>query len=135
MGQVRRSGFIGRSQMATLFTALALLLLLMSACAAPASPAPPTTAPAATSVTGSNQQPPNQPAQPKAGGTLVIRWWTGDPPDTDPYLNTSFRVQEFAGFFYSRLLKYDTGPNIKPNSFAPTGDLAEKWEVSQDGLN
>ena len=134
MGQAHRSGFMRRSQMATLFTALALLLLLMAACAAPASPAPPTTAPAATSVTGSNQQPPNQPAQPKPGGTLVIRWWTGDPPDTDPYLNTSFRVQEFAGFFYSRLLKYDAGPNIKPNSFVPTGDLAEKWEVSQDGL-
>ena len=64
----------------------------------------------------------------------MLRWWTGDPPALDPYLNTSFRTQEFASVFYSRLLKFDTGPNIKPNAAIPTGDLADSWDISKDGL-
>ncbi len=72
--------------------------------------------------------------QAKTGGKLVIRWWTGDPPDLDPYLNVTFRSQEFGGFFYSRLLKYDSGPTIAPNNFVPVPDLAEKYDVSPDGL-
>lgn len=71
---------------------------------------------------------------PKMGGTVVIRWWTGDPPDLDPYLNVTFRAQEFAGFFYSKLLKFDSGPGIAPNAFIPVPDLAEKYDISPDGL-
>jgi len=70
----------------------------------------------------------------KKGGSLVIRWYTGDPPDLDPYLNVTFRAQEFAGFFYSRLLYFDSGPNVKPNDFVPVPDLAESYTISQDGL-
>ncbi len=70
----------------------------------------------------------------KTGGSLTIRQWTGDPPDLDPFLNVTFRAQEFAGFFYSRLLKFDTGPNIQPNSFIPAPDLAESYTISEDGL-
>ncbi|MFN8540483.1 MAG: ABC transporter substrate-binding protein [Thermomicrobiales bacterium] len=70
----------------------------------------------------------------KKGGSLVIRWYTGDPPDLDPYLNVTFRAQEFAGFFYSRLLYFDSGPNVKPNEFVPVPDLAESYTISQDGL-
>jgi peptide/nickel transport system substrate-binding protein len=111
--------------------------------------APTTAAPAATAATGS--APAAAAATPaagsaaaapttaaavnaKPGGTLVIRWWTGDPPDLDPYLNVTFRAQEFGGFFYSRLLKYDSGPGIGPNAFVPVPDLAEKYDVSKDGL-
>jgi peptide/nickel transport system substrate-binding protein len=115
-----------------------------------ASAAAPTTAapPAATAATGSapaaaatsavNAANPTASGaaavQPKPGGTLVISWWTGDPPDLDPFLNVTFRAQEFAGFFYSRLLKYDSGPGVGPNSFKPVPDLAEKFDVSSDGL-
>lgn len=108
------------------------LLLVINGCA----PAAPTTAPPSSSTVapGSQQQPPQQPSQPKKGGSLTVRYWTDTPPDTDPYLNTSFRVQEFAAFFYSRLLKFDTGPSVKPNSFVITGDLADKWDHSADGL-
>ena len=115
--------------------------------AAPTTAAP-TTAPAATAAAGSapavaatsavNAANPTASGaaavQPKPGGTLVISWWTGDPPDLDPYLNVTFRAQEFAGFFYSRLLKYDSGPGVGPNSFKPVPDLAEKFDVSPDGL-
>ncbi len=87
----------------------------------------PATQPAAPST-------PTGAERPKPGGNLVIRWWTGDPPDLDPYLNVTFRAQEFAGFFYSRLLKFDNGPGIDPNAFLPVPDLAESYEPSKDGL-
>jgi len=72
--------------------------------------------------------------QAKPGGKLVIRWWTGDPPDMDPYLNVTFRAAEFGGFFYSKLLKFDNGPGIAPTAFVPVPDLAEKYDVSSDGM-
>jgi peptide/nickel transport system substrate-binding protein len=65
---------------------------------------------------------------------VVIRWFTGDPPDLDPYLNVTFRAQEFAGFFYSRLLKFDNSAAAPPNQFVPVPDLAESFEVTPDGL-
>ncbi len=111
-----------------------------AASAAPASAAPASAAPAtaATAVSGASAAAPTTASaaavQAKPGGKLVIRWWTGDPPDLDPYLNVTFRAQEFAGFFYSRLLKYDNGPGIGPNAYVPVPDLAEKYEVSKDGL-
>ena len=71
---------------------------------------------------------------PKPGGKVVNSYFTGDPPDLDPYLNVTFRAAEFGGFFYSKLLKFDNGPGIPPTSFTPVPDLAEKYELSQDGL-
>ncbi len=71
---------------------------------------------------------------PKKGGSVVLAWFVGDPPDLDPYLNVTFRSQEFAGFFYSRLLRFDSGPKVRPNEFIPVPDLAESYEISKDGL-
>src|SRR5574341_700620 len=121
-----------------LWQLISVLLLLIAAfgCAAPTAPQAAPQPPAATTAPQAAPQPPPATAvpQPQRGGTLAVRFWTGDPPDLDPYLNTSFRSQEFAGFFYSRLLKFDVGANITPNAFIPSGDLAEKWDVSRDGL-
>jgi peptide/nickel transport system substrate-binding protein len=105
---------------------LLAVLALVSACGS-AAPAPAGSSPGRPSQTGE---------LPQRGGSLAVRLpaWTGDPPSLDPYLNTSFRTQNTAGMFYSRLLMYETGPNIKPNSFQVIGDLAEKWDVSSDGL-
>lgn len=111
--------------------------------AAPASAvaaAPATAAPAAPGTTGttapSNAAAPTAAVAlpPKPGGKLVVRQWTGDPPDMDPYLNVTFRAAEFGGYFYSRLLKFDNGPGIAPTAFTPVPDLAEKFVVSADGL-
>jgi len=118
---------------------------ILAACGGATTPATQQAAPAATSPVTAGQTPAVAPAsaaapsaaatvQAKAGGKLVIRWYTGDPPDLDPYLNVTFRSQEFGGFFYSRLLKYDSGPSVVPNSFKPVPDLAEKYDVSSDGL-
>ncbi len=108
--------------------------------AAPASTAPASSVVAAPGTTGSTaaagvvSPTVAVAAQAKPGGKLVIRWYTGDPPDMDPYLNVTFRAAEFGGFFYSRLLKFDNGPGIAPTAFTPVPDLAEKFVVSPDGL-
>ncbi len=113
---------------------------ILAACGGTTGPATQQASPAATSPAKAASSPVVSQAsaaatvQAKTGGKLVIRWYTGDPPDLDPYLNVTFRSQEFAGFFYSRLLKYDSGPSVVPNSFAPVPDLAEKYDVSPDGL-
>src|ERR687889_823043 len=58
---------------------------------------------------------------------------TEDPPTLDPYLNVSFRSQEFAAFFYSRLLMSKKAPGISAQAYIMEGDLAEAWKVSEDG--
>ena len=73
-------------------------------------------------------------ATPKNGGTLRFFMWTEDPPTLDPYLNVTFRSQEFAAFFYSRLLMSKKGPGIPAQAYIMEGDLAESWKVSDDGL-
>jgi peptide/nickel transport system substrate-binding protein len=73
-------------------------------------------------------------AAPKNGGTFRFFMWTDDPPTLDPYLNVTFRSQEFAAFFYSRLLMSKKGPGIAAQAYIMEGDLAESWKVSDDGL-
>ena len=43
-------------------------------------------------------------------------------------------MQEFAAFFYSRLLMSKKGPGIPAQAYIMEGDLAETWKVSPDGM-
>jgi ABC-type transport system substrate-binding protein len=99
--------------------------------AAPAAPPAPQAAPAAPSKPAEAAKPAG-PA-PKDGGVLRFSLHTENAPNLDPYLNVSFRSQEFAAFFYSRLLMSKKGPGIPGQAYIMEGDLAEKWEVSPDG--
>jgi peptide/nickel transport system substrate-binding protein len=108
-----------------------------------AKPAAPAAAPAAPATTApaAQQAPAQKPAEaakpavtPKDGGTFRAHLFTEDPPTLDPYLNVSFRCQEFAAFFYSRLLMSKKGPGIPAQAYIMEGDLAESWKVSPDGL-
>jgi peptide/nickel transport system substrate-binding protein len=126
---------------ATLLSACGPQVAPPAATTAPAQPAaptaaapPPTTAPAAKpaaaptpAATAAAQ------AAPKNGGTFRFSIWTEDPPSLDPYLNVSFRCQEFAAFFYSRLLMSKKAPGIPAQAYIMEGDLAESWNVSEDG--
>jgi peptide/nickel transport system substrate-binding protein len=58
---------------------------------------------------------------------------TEDPPSIDPYVNVSYRVQEFAAYYYSRLLMSKKGPGIAAQAYIMEGDLAESWKASDDG--
>src|SRR5207237_6811812 len=71
---------------------------------------------------------------PKDGGIFRMYLHTENAPTLDPYFNTSFRSQEFAGFFYSRLIMSTKGPGIPSLAYIFEGDLAESWKVSDDGL-
>jgi peptide/nickel transport system substrate-binding protein len=119
---------------------------LLAACGpgAPAqlTPAAPTAAPAAQPTTAPAAAPkPTEAAKPTAaaagtpknGGTFRFWAWPEDPPSLDPHLNVSYRAQGFAGFFYSRLLMSKKGPGIPAQAYIMEGDLAESWEIGQDG--
>jgi peptide/nickel transport system substrate-binding protein len=69
-------------------------------------------------------------SQAKAGGVYRIIQ-TADPVNLDPNRSTSFTAQEVGARVYSRLLKFETGPDIVPLSKVK-GDLAESFEANAD---
>jgi len=72
-------------------------------------------------------------ANAKRGGTFNT-FTTGDAPSIDPYGNGSFQTKALASYTYSRLFKYNAGPGVKVADLKPVPDLAEKAEVSADGM-
>ncbi|HEX8966244.1 MAG TPA: ABC transporter substrate-binding protein, partial [Chloroflexota bacterium] len=74
-----------------------------------------------------------QAVTPQDHGTFNFNIWSGDPPSLDPYVNVSYRVQEFAAFHYSRLLMSKKGPGIPGQAYIMEGDLAASWRPSEDG--
>ncbi|HEY1292430.1 MAG TPA: ABC transporter substrate-binding protein [Chloroflexota bacterium] len=105
--------------------------------AAPTTASAATTAPAAVAQSTSAAVQPTVAAAAGApaqnGGTFKFNIWTDDPPSLDPYVNVSYRVQEFAAFHYSRLLMSKKGPGISGQAYIMEGDLAETWKPSEDG--
>ncbi len=65
---------------------------------------------------------------PKRGGILVLAH-ADDPAHYDAHQTGSFRIAQPTGPAYSTLLQFD--PKEYPKII---GDLAEKWEISKDGL-
>lgn len=94
----------------------------------------------ATATTGSGGDQPTTPAgddgEVKRGGTL--QWYLpDDPPDLDPHMQTTSSLQWVCGMCYNGLLRFDVGPGNGPESVeasTPIPDLAESYEVSDDGL-
>jgi peptide/nickel transport system substrate-binding protein len=67
--------------------------------------------------------------QPKRGGTISLRI-TGTPP-LDPFANSTFQAQRQAGFVYSRLLKFKTGPTPDTAfNYGTVPDLAQSVETN-----
>src|SRR5207302_1646613 len=130
---------------ATLLAACGPQVQPPAATSAPVSAAPPTAVPAAKPTVAPTLVPAGAPTAaptsaqkpagptPKNGGTFRFYMWTEDPSTLDPYLNVTFRSQEFAAFFYSRLLMSKKGPNVAAQAYIMEGDLAESWKVSDDG--
>jgi ABC-type transport system substrate-binding protein len=111
-------------------TATGVQTVVPTAAPAVARTAAPISAPAAGATP--QPQPTPEPAV-KDGGSFRFFAWTDDPPTLDPYVNVSYRVQEFAGFFYSRLLRSRKGPDIKAQAYVMEGDLAQAWGPETDG--
>jgi peptide/nickel transport system substrate-binding protein len=66
-------------------------------------------------------------SKPAYGDTLV-EGTIGEPSNLIPILATDSASFDVAGFVYNGLVKYDKDLNL-------TGDLAESWDVSADGLS
>ncbi|MHB1125560.1 MAG: ABC transporter substrate-binding protein [Bacillota bacterium] len=72
--------------------------------------------------------------QEKYGGIFRIVGPGGDPQNIDPQLNRSYLTQWAVGPVYNRLVKPKMGPGISEGSFIPEPDLAQEWDISEDGL-
>jgi peptide/nickel transport system substrate-binding protein len=80
--------------------------------------------------TARTDRPQDTTSQARAGGEYRIIQ-TQDPTNFDPNRSTSFTAQGVAAHYYSRLLKFETGPDIVPLSKV-TGDAAESFEVADN---
>ncbi len=76
---------------------------------------------------------PVQEETPRPGGTVrapLVGLSSGNPPTLDPYKELTYLAQIPASWHYSRLVKFQAGPNIDPLDFSVVeGDLAERWEI------
>lgn len=71
--------------------------------------------------------------EPKRGGTYTIFSPTS-PPTLDVFRASSIYTHTYAGLVYNKLLTYETGPDVDYTDYNIVADLAEDWEVSDDGL-
>ncbi len=72
-------------------------------------------------------------ANAKKGGTYN-NFTLNDPPTIDPYGNSSYITKTYAAYTYSRLMMYGAGGGKRGSDLKPTGDAAEKWEFTPDGM-
>jgi peptide/nickel transport system substrate-binding protein len=70
---------------------------------------------------------------PKPGGILRIAE-ASDIDSLDPLSGAAFNLHRRVGIVYSRLITLKTGPDIDYGEQVLEPDLAESWEISDDGL-
>jgi len=73
------------------------------------------------------EKPQQLPVKPAAYGDIMVRGDIGDASNLIPLLASDKPSHDVAGLVYNGLVKYDKNMNI-------TGDLAESWKISADGL-
>ncbi|HEX4979731.1 MAG TPA: ABC transporter substrate-binding protein, partial [Acidimicrobiales bacterium] len=71
--------------------------------------------------------------EPKPGGVLTLVE-ASDINTLDPHRQPSFQTHNMAGLVYSRLIKFETGPDVEYGEQRLEPDLATSWEMSDDGL-
>lgn len=84
---------------------------------------------AGTTAPGGQTQPAG--GSPKPGGTLTVHD-NGDPASFDFIKTWSYRTILYTAMTYPRLLKFDTGPDVKPIDFKITTDLAQTMPEQPD---
>jgi len=75
----------------------------------------------------SNSGPQEKVYKPTAYGDIIVRGDIGDASNLIPILASDSASHSIAGLIYNGLVKYDKDMNI-------VGDLAESWDISDDGL-
>lgn len=71
-------------------------------------------------------------SEPKYGGTFTMVT-PADPDTLDPHRQSSIYTHQMAGFVYNKLVTYETGPDVDFTDYNVVPDLAEDWEISEDG--
>ena len=102
---------------------LGIFVIVMSACGSDKANND-TPAQSTDSQTGSTE--------PKSGGTYTILS-AADPDMLDPHKQSSIYTHMMAGLVYNKLVSYETGPDAEFTDYNVVPDLAERWEISEDG--
>ncbi|HWK23390.1 MAG TPA: ABC transporter substrate-binding protein [Ureibacillus sp.] len=105
---------------------LGLLILLISACSSDTKNNESSSESAAAESTGKGS------SEPKSGGTYTILS-PADPDMLDPHKQSSIYTHMLAGLVYNKLVAYETGPGVDYTDYNVVPDLAERWEISEDG--
>lgn len=71
--------------------------------------------------------------EPKYGGTYTMAA-ASDADTLDPHRGSLPNTHGVAGLVYNKLVTYDTGPHVDFTDYSVVPDLAEEWEISDDGL-
>ncbi|QCR32678.1 ABC transporter substrate-binding protein [Lysinibacillus sp. SGAir0095] len=108
------------------FFLVGLLILLISACSSDTKENESTTESPGTENAGTES------SEPKSGGTYTILS-PADPDMLDPHKQSSIYTHMMAGLVYNKLVSYETGPGVDYTDYNVIPDLAERWEVSEDG--
>ncbi|MBI2908927.1 MAG: hypothetical protein HYX92_14890 [Chloroflexi bacterium] len=114
-------GFLSLSVLLASCAPTTIVPPLKAATSTPAAPSPSAVSPATPILT-----PTAQADQPRYGGILT-KFTSADPPSFDVHQETTLGVMEPLAPAYDGLIQYDRSGKI-------AGDLAERWEVSSDGL-
>jgi peptide/nickel transport system substrate-binding protein len=102
---------------------LAALLLVLAACGGGGD----------DDGTASPGSDPAEEGEPTPGGTLTV----AEPSDVDsldPLTGAAYNIHRRVGLSYSRLITFETSPDIEPTQQVIEPDLAESWEATDDGL-
>ena len=70
---------------------------------------------------------------PQYGGILRIAT-PADAPTLDPIKESNYQTHYAVGYVYSKLVDYKIGKDVPYGTDELEGDLAESWDMSQDGL-
>ena len=71
--------------------------------------------------------------EPQRGGVLSMAY-ASDIDNLNPLEMSSFNTHNRIGLVYSRLIGFETGPDLEPSDQVLEPDLAEDWEIAEDGL-
>ncbi|MFQ5933403.1 MAG: ABC transporter substrate-binding protein [Dehalococcoidia bacterium] len=123
---------IKRKRLAALLAVGLVVLLIAAACGEAATPTLVPATPTPTSVPEATPTPITAVEEPLSGGTL--RFGVFDVFDWDAHIFADFGAIMSQTFTHSNLVIWDFSDPSDTINFSPKPDLAESWEVSDDGL-
>lgn len=112
-----------RFKLGTLSGLLLLLLLVLGACSQDGQPS--------EGETDSGQSEASS-GEPQAGGTYTAFVPAG-PPTLNVFAASSIYTHQYAGLVYNKLVTYDMGEDVEYTDYNVVPDLAEEWDISDDG--